>query len=77
MSRTYNSATYYQEVLRFLHVDPKALDSGYCEPLRREAWGTAGRSSGSQTEATLHLLSQLAQEARHNCYGHRHIDLGC
>ena len=62
MSRTYNSATYYQEVLRFLHVDPKALDSGYCEVLRREAWGTAGRSSGSQTEATLHLLPQLVQE---------------
>ena len=62
MSRTYNSATYYQEVLRFLHVDPKALDSGYCELLRREAWGTAGRSSGSQTEATLRLLSQLVQE---------------
>jgi hypothetical protein len=62
MSRTYNPAALYQEVLRFLHVDPKALDSGYCEPLRREAWGTAGRSSGSQTEATLHLLSQLVQE---------------
>jgi len=57
MSRAYNSATYYQEVLRFLHVDPKALYSGYCELLRREAWGTAGRS-----EATLHLLSQLVHE---------------
>ncbi len=62
MSRTYNSATYYQEVLRFLHVDPKALDSGYCEPLRREAWSAAGRSSGSQTEAIMHLLSQPVQE---------------
>jgi hypothetical protein len=57
MSRAYNSATYYQEVLRFLHVDPKALYSGYCELLRREAWGTAGRS-----EATLHLLSQPVHE---------------
>ena len=28
MSRTYNPATYYQEVLRFLHVDPMALDIG-------------------------------------------------
>ena len=26
MSRICNPATYYQEVLRFLHVDPKALD---------------------------------------------------
>ena len=62
MSRKYNPDAYYQEVLRFLHVDPKALDSGYCEPLRREAWGGAGRSSGSQTGAILHLLSQPVQE---------------
>ena len=62
MSRTYNPATYYQEVLRFLYVDPKALDSGKCEPLRREAWGAAGRSSGSHTEAILHLISQPLQE---------------
>ena len=46
----------------FLHVDAKALDSGYCEPLRREAWGAAGRSSSSQTGAILHLLSQPVQE---------------
>ena len=45
-----------------LHVDPKALDSGYCEPLRREAWSAPGRSSGSQTEAIMHLRSQLVQE---------------
>ena len=50
MSRKYNSDTYYQEVVRILHVDTKALDSGYCQPLRREALGAAGRSSGSQTE---------------------------
>ena len=62
MSHTYNPATYDQDVLRFLHVDPKALDSGYCEPLRREAWSAAGRSSGSQTEAIMHLLSQRVQE---------------
>ena len=62
MSRKYNPDAYYQEVLRFLHVDPKALDSGYCEPLRREAWGGAGRSSGSQTGAMLHLLSPPVQE---------------
>ena len=78
MSRTYIPATYYQEVLRFLHIDPKALDSGYCETLRLEAWGAAGRSSGSQTEAILHLLSQpVHEELCHNCYGHRDIDLGC
>ena len=41
---------------------PRALDSGYCEPLRREAWGAAGRSSGSQTGAILYLLSQPVQE---------------
>ena len=62
MSRKYNPGTYYQEVMRFLHVDAKALDSGYCQPLRREALGAAGRSSGSQTEAILHLLSQPVQE---------------
>ena len=62
MSRTCNPATYYQEALRFGHVDAKALDSGYCEPLRREAWDAAGRSSGSQTDAILHLLSQPAQK---------------
>ena len=62
MSRKYNPDTYYQEVVRFLHVDAKALDSGYCQPLRREALGAAGRSSGSQTEAILHLLSQPVQE---------------
>ena len=27
MSRTYNPAAYYQEVLRFLHVDPLAIVS--------------------------------------------------
>ena len=48
MSRTCNPATYYQEVLRSLRRDAKALDSGCCEPLRREAWDAAGLSSGSQ-----------------------------
>ncbi len=64
MSRTCNVATYYQEVLRYLRIDAKALDSGYCERLRREAWSAAGpgRSSGSQTEAIMHLLLQRAQE---------------
>ena len=62
MSCTYNPATYYQAVLRFLRIDAKALDSGYCEPLRREPWNAAGRSSGSQTDAILHVLSQPAQE---------------
>ena len=49
--------------MRFLRIDAKALDSGYCEPLRREAWGAAGRSSGSQTYGSLHLLLQPVQEA--------------
>ena len=63
MSRTCNPATYYQEVLLFVgRIDAKALDSGYCEPLRREAWDAAGRSSGSQTDAIAHLLSQPVQE---------------
>ena len=30
MPRTCNPATYYQEVLRFLRIDAKALDSGDC-----------------------------------------------
>jgi len=55
MSRTCNPATSYQEVLPCLRIDAKALDSGYCEPLRREAWDAAGR-------AILHLPSQPAQE---------------
>ena len=62
MSRTYNPDAYYQEVLRFLHVGVKALDSGYSEPLRREAWGVAAQAGGSQTEAILHLLSPSVQE---------------
>ena len=62
MSRAYNPATYYQEIMRFLHIDAKALDSGYCGPLRQEAWSAAGRSSGSLTDAVLHLVSQLVQE---------------
>ena len=37
MSRARNPATYDQEVLRFPRIDAKALDSGYCEPLWREA----------------------------------------
>ena len=48
--------------MRFLHIDGKALDSGYCGPLRQEAWSAAGRSSGSLTDAVLHLVSQLVQE---------------
>jgi prephenate dehydratase len=30
--------------------------------LRQEAWSAAGRSSGSLTDAVLHLVSQLVQE---------------
>jgi len=48
--------------MRFLHIDSKALDSGYCGPLRQEAWSAACRSSGSLTDAVLHLVSQLVQE---------------
>ena len=43
MSRMCNPTTYYQVVLRCLRIDATALDSGYCEPLRREAWAAAGR----------------------------------
>ena len=62
MSHKCNPATYYQEVLRFLHVDAMALDSGHCEPLRRDAWAAARGSNALQTEAILHLLSQPVQE---------------
>ena len=62
MLRTRNPATYHQEVLRFLRIDAKALDSGYCEPLRWEAWDAAVRSSGLQTDDIVHLLSQPVQE---------------
>ena len=48
--------------MRFLHIDGKALGSGYCGPVRQEAWSAAGRSSGSLTDAVLHLVSQLVQE---------------
>ena len=30
--------------------------------MRQEAWSAAGRSSGSLTDAVLHLLSQIVQE---------------
>lgn len=69
LSRTYNPDTHFQDMLRLLCVGPKELDSGYSELLRREAWeagggssGSAGRSSGSQSEAIMHLLSPPVQE---------------
>ena len=40
MSRTYNPAAYYQDVLRFLRIDAKALDSGL---LRASEVGGVGR----------------------------------
>ncbi|MFM7989918.1 MAG: hypothetical protein ACKPKO_62450, partial [Candidatus Fonsibacter sp.] len=61
MSHTYNRYTQYQEVLRVLHANANALDSGYSEPLRREA-RAAGRSGGSQADEILRILSKLVQE---------------
>ena len=76
MSRARNPATYYQEVLRFLRVDARALDSGVCAPLRREAWDAAGRCSGLQTDAIAQPLAARAGGACHDRYGHRAVDLG-
>ena len=61
MTSACNPTTYYQEVF-FSRIDAKALDSGYCESLRREAWDAAGRSSGSQTDAIMHILPPPVRE---------------